>query len=215
MQRASRRAGAGGATLRTSIAVSMERPGRRSSRAHRTLAEAQLAPETTATVDPIIAAALERLGNASDAIVALRPEIEAGEPWPLAERFGAEPEARWGPREVLAHCEEMLPYWIGEIERILAEPEPAPYGRTQTDAIRIAIIERDRTLPIRELVDRIAGGTARYASRLPQLTAADVQRRGLHPARGEQTIGQILEQTVVGHLEGHLAQLRETLAERR
>jgi hypothetical protein len=108
----------------------------------------------------------------------------------------------------------MLPYWIGEIERILAGPEPAPYGRTQNDAIRLAIIERDRTLPIRELFDRIADGTARYARRLPELTGGDVARRGLHPTRGEQTIEQLLEQTVVGHLEGHLAQLREALAER-
>jgi DinB family protein len=173
-----------------------------------------LAPQPGTTVDPTIAAALARLTAASQAVVGLRPRIEAGEPWPLAERFGAEPEAHWGPREVLAHCAEMLPYWIGEIERILAGPEPAPYGRTQTDALRIAIIERDRTLPIRELLARIADGTARYARRLAELTAADVGRRGLHPTRGEQTIEQLLEQTVVGHLEGHLVQLREALAER-
>ena len=172
-----------------------------------------MTPPDSTTVDPVIADALARLDAASKAIVALRPAIEAGEPWPLADRFGAEPEAHWGPREVLAHCEEMLPYWIGEIERILAGPEPAPYGRTQEDAIRIATIQRDRTLPIRELVDRIAAGTARYDRRLPDLTAADVARRGLHPTRGEQTIAQLLEQTVVGHLEGHLAQLREALAE--
>lgn len=172
-----------------------------------------MTPPDSATVDPVIADALARLDAASNAIVSLRPAIEAGDPWALADRFGAEPEAHWGPREVLAHCEEMLPYWIGEIERILAGPEPAPYGRTQEDSIRIATIQRDRTLPIRELVDRIAAGTARYDRRLPDLTAADVARLGLHPTRGEQTIAQLLEQTVVGHLEGHLAQLRQALAE--
>ena len=141
-------------------------------------------------------------------MVALRPALEAGEPWPLAERFGAEPEAHWGPREVLAHCAEMLPYWIGEIERILAGPEPAPYGRVQTDELRIAIIERDRSLPIRELLARIEDGAARYGRRLPELTAADIARRGLHPTLGGQTIEEVLERTVVGHMEGHLAQLR-------
>jgi hypothetical protein len=169
---------------------------------------------TQTTVDPFIAAALARLDAASAAMVALQPAIEAGEPWPLAERFGAEPEAHWGPREVLAHCEEMLPYWMGEIERILAGPEPAPYGRTHEDGLRVGIIERDRSLPIRELVARIAAGTARYDRRLPELSTADVSRRGLHPTRGEQTIEQLLEQTVVGHLEGHVDQLREALAER-
>ena len=114
------------------------------------------------TVDPVIAVALARLDAASEAMVALQSAIEAGEPWPLAERFGTEPEAHWGPREVLAHCEEMLPYWMGEIERIMDGPEPAPYGRIQEDAVRIGIIERDRSLPIRELIARIAAGTARY-----------------------------------------------------
>jgi hypothetical protein len=172
-----------------------------------------LTPQDSAIVDPVIEAALKRLDAASAAMVALRPAIEAGEPWPLADHFGAEPEAHWGPREVLAHCEEMLPYWIGEIERILAGPEPAPYGRTHEDAIRLGIIERDRSLPIRELIDRIAAGTARYDRRLPELGAADVARRGLHPTRGEQTIEQLLEQTVVGHLEDHVAQLRDALTE--
>lgn len=171
-------------------------------------------PASNAPVDPVIGAMLTRLRAASRAMVALRPALEAGEPWPLAERFGAEPEAHWGPREVLAHCEEMLPYWIGEIERILSGPEPAPYGRVQTDELRIAIIERDRSLPIRELLARIEDGAARYGRRLPELTAADIARRGRHPTLGEQTIEQVLERTVVGHMEGHLAQLREALAER-
>ncbi len=41
-----------------------------------------------------------------------RPRARAsarGGPWPLADDFGTEPEASWGPREVLAHTAEMLP----------------------------------------------------------------------------------------------------------
>jgi hypothetical protein len=173
-----------------------------------------LSPDRTTVTDPTIAAMLARLQASSAAMLALRSALDAGEPWPLAERFGAEPEAHWGPREALAHCAEMLPYWIGEIERILAGPEPAPYGRIQTDELRIGIIERDRTLPIRELLARIEAGTARYVRRLPELGPADLARRGLHPKLGEQTIEQVLERTVVGHLDEHVAQLTEALAER-
>jgi len=171
-------------------------------------------PATSAPIDPTIAAMLARLRVATAEMMALRADLEAGAPWPLADRFGAEAEAHWGPSEVLAHCSEMLPYWIGEIERILDGSEPARYGRTQTDALRIGIIERDRSLPLRELLARIAAGSARYSARLPELTGRDVARRGLHPTLGEQTIEQALERTVVGHLEGHVTQLREALAER-
>ena len=171
-------------------------------------------PESTDTGDPRVVDLLARLDAASEAMVGLGPAIEAGEPWPLAAQFGAEPEAHWGPREVLAHCTEMLPYWLGEMERILAAAEPVPFGRIQTDERRIGIIERDRTLPIGVLLERLADDTASYARWMPHLTATDLARRGLHPTRGEQTIEEILEQTVVGHLEGHVGQLRETLAER-
>jgi hypothetical protein len=168
-------------------------------------------PAMNASVDPTIVTMLARLNTSTAGMTALRADLEAGEPWALAETFGAEPEAHWGPREVLAHCSEMLPYWVGEIERILDGPEPARYGRVQTDQIRIALIERDRTLPIRELLARIEDGTARFGRRLPELGSADLTRRGLHPTLGEQTIGDVLERTVVGHMEGHLAQLREAL----
>ena len=176
--------------------------------------DAAVPPATNTALDPTIATMLDRLAAATAGMIALRADLEAGEPWPLAESFGPEPEAHWGPREVLAHCAEMLPYWVGEIERIIDGPEPARYGRLQTDQIRIGLIERDRTLPIRELLARIDDGSARFGRRLAELGSADLARRGLHPVRGEQTIEQVLEVVVVGHMEGHLDQLRETLAER-
>src|SRR4029079_8422601 len=60
---------------------------------------------------------LDRLADARAAYARLRPRVIAGDPWPLAEDFGTGPEASWGPREVLAHVEEMLPYWLREPPR--------------------------------------------------------------------------------------------------
>ena len=113
--------------------------------------------------------ALERLGRARAAFAGLRPRVVAGEPWPLAADFGVGPEASWGPREVLAHTAEMLPYWLGELER-LAEAgqlaaDPTPFGRTGEDAMRLGILDRDRTLPLRELFDRIDVGIGRWEAR--------------------------------------------------
>ena len=39
----------------------------------------------------------------------------AGEPWQLAEDYGTGPEASWGPREVLAHVEEIISSYQPEI----------------------------------------------------------------------------------------------------
>jgi hypothetical protein len=161
-----------------------------------------------APLDPAIA----RLEAARQAYAALRPRVDAGAPWPLAAHFGVEPEASWGPPEVLAHVTEMLPFWLGELERVLdGVSEPVPFGRIATDPVRLGVIERDRTLPLRELWARLDSGIDRYVRRLPDFDDAAVGRRGLHATLGEMTVEQLLERFVVAHLEDHVAQLRTSL----
>jgi hypothetical protein len=142
----------------------------------------------------------------------LRPSLEAGAPWPLAVRFDDDPEASWGPNEVLAHVAEMLPFWLGEVERILAgPPDPVPFGRVGTDPVRIAIIERDRSLPIGELYARIHNDLERWADRLKTLAPAQLEKIGMHPRLGEMSVEAIVERQVVHHVDEHVRQLEAIL----
>jgi hypothetical protein len=158
----------------------------------------------------------DRIGESRAALGRLRPAIEAGEPWPLSVAYGAEPEADWGPKEVLAHVAEMAPYWLAQAESVLAAPlepaEPPPFGRIATDPARIASIGRDRALPAGELLAAIDAGLADVLTRLAALSPAERARRGVHPRLGEMTAEAILERFVVGHLEEHVRQLEEILA---
>jgi hypothetical protein len=152
-----------------------------------------------------------RLAAATARLAALHPSLVAGT-WPLAERFDHDPEAAWGPREVLAHLGEMLPYWLGEAERIVdMTGGPEPFGRTATNDVRLAIIERERTLPLRELVARVDNGVARWRQRLGELDDAQGERRGLHPTIGAMTVVDVATRFVTVHLEDHLDQLSATL----
>src|SRR5262249_26435490 len=121
--------------------------------------------------------------------------------------------------EVLAHLSEMLPFWLGEIELILAEAEradvgadPPSFGRTEQDPLRIEVIGRDRAFPARELVDRIDVDGARVARRLRALDDAQAATLGRHVTRGDLAVSDIAERFLVGHVEGHVTQLREILA---
>ena len=155
-----------------------------------------------------------RLAAASGRMTALGERLAAGGPWPLAERFDHAPEAAWGPREVLAHLGEMLPYWLGEAERIVdMAAGPEPFGRIATDDVRLAIIERDRTLPVRELLARVANGLERWQRRWAELDASERDRMGLHPTLGELHVSDIATRFVTGHLEDHLDQLEATLVD--
>jgi hypothetical protein len=160
----------------------------------------------------------DRLEAAAAAVVDLAPAIEAGEPWPLTEVYGPGPESSWGPREVLAHMGEMLPFWLGEIELVLAESgragegaDPPSFGRTEQDPLRIGLIGRDRIFPAHELVDRIDVEGARVARRLRALAARETTV-GRHVTRGDLSIAEMAERFLVTHIEGHVDQLKEILA---
>jgi hypothetical protein len=156
---------------------------------------------------------LDRLTAARRSFADLAPRVVAGEPWPLATAFGTEPEASWGPREVLAHVAEMLPFWLGELERVVnGSPEPVPFGRLQDDALRIGHVGRDRELPIPLLSARIDAGLRDWEQRLPTLTTEQREKRGLHPRMGEVPAARILERHVLEHTEEHIAQLGSILA---
>lgn len=157
---------------------------------------------------------VERLAAARLAYAELAPRVVAGDPWPLADDFGTGPEASWGPREVLAHLVEMLPFWLGELERVVDGDgtTPMPFGRIADDGVRIGMIGRERTLPLRVLFERLDAGIAAWEARLPTLTDAERDMVGLHPRSGEMRVEAMADRFVVGHLEDHVVQLREALA---
>jgi hypothetical protein len=155
----------------------------------------------------------DRLDAAGAALVELRPELEAGEPWPLSAAYGTEPEAEWGPREVLAHVNEMLGYWTTELERVVAGDghEPVAFGRTASDPDRLARIERDRERPVGALLDDIDAGLRAASSFARRLSGDDLARVGAHPTRGELTVAASVERFIASHLEEHVVQLRAIL----
>ena len=170
---------------------------------------------TLATMTDHHPSELDRLADVRAAYSAMAPRVAGGEPWPLAVAFGTEPEASWGPRELLAHVAEMLPFWLGELERIVdgPPPGPAPFGRVAEDPSRIGLIERDRTLPVRVLFARVDAGLTEWSDRLATLTTQERAKVGLHPRLGEVTVDAMLDRFILGHAEGHIEQLEEILAE--
>jgi hypothetical protein len=153
-------------------------------------------------------AQVERMRTARDNLVRMRTRIDRSLPPPddLPRR------REWVAREVLAHTVEMLPYWLGEIERIIAGPiEPVPFGRTQADLVRLLTVDRDRTLPMFELYARLDNSLERVLRRLLELDERQAARRGLHKARGEMTVRQIVDVMLADHIEEHCKQLAAAL----
>jgi hypothetical protein len=151
---------------------------------------------------------VERLRTARDRLVRLRTKVEMSPPAP--EDL---PRAReWVARETLAHVDEILPYWLGEIERILAAPvEPVPFGRVPSDLVRLLTVDRDRSLPVSELYFRLDFHLERVVRRLLELDDRQCARRGSHKTRGDMTIKQIVDEMLAGHIEEHSTQMAASL----
>ena len=179
-------------------------------------ANGRFLPPTEAPMNAL-APLFDRLEAAAARLAATRDQVRRGEPWPAGAVAAGSGEADWVPTEVLAHVAEMLPFWLGEMERVVAGPDyrggagPTPFGRTIGDQVRGQTVIRDATLPARELYDRIGAAVERYRHRLPELTDADIARTGLHPTRGVLAVPELLDQLVVTHLEEHAAQLERAL----
>jgi hypothetical protein len=151
---------------------------------------------------------IDRIRAARDRLARLRSRVEQSPPPP-----DEIPRNRdWVACEILAHVDEMLPYWLGEIERILAgQGEPVPFGRVQGDLIRVLTVDRDRTLPLAELYARLDANVERVSRRLANLDERQCARRGLHKQRGEMTVREIAGEMLAGHLEEHCDQLAAAL----
>ena len=159
--------------------------------------------------------AVQHIEEARTRLHAIRGRVEAGDPWPLAERFDHAPEASWGPPEILAHCLEMVDYWRTELDRVALATgeEPTPFGRVATDLPRLAAIERDRQLSTAELYDRLDGAIDRIVAQWSVWTADQRTRLGVHPSGDTLDIPSSLDRFIGGHLAAHATQLETILGD--
>lgn len=115
----------------------------------------------------------------------------------------------WRPRDVVGHLitgEETD--WIARTRRILEQGTSVPFDRFD----RVAMLNRDASVPLDDLVERFATLRAENLAALGELvTDADLDRRGLHPSLGEVTLRELLATWAVHDLD-HIGQIHAGLA---
>jgi hypothetical protein len=122
---------------------------------------------------------------------------------------------RWEVGQVWAHLAEFVPYWVEQVRIVIANgtEEPAPFGRTKTDAGRIAAIERDRNVAIAVLWSQTLSDIEMLRTFMEHLDTEAWRARGLHPKLGVMDMRRIFEEFMVGHLEQHADQLSALMAD--
>ena len=118
-------------------------------------------------------------------------------------------EERWEAGQIWAHLAEFPAYWLGQAQRVIAQPthSPVPFGRVKTDAGRLGAIERDRHTDPQALLDRVRSSLAEVTDAVRSWDDDTWRLRGIHPTRGEMSVEQIVETFIANHLEEHADQL--------
>ena len=118
-------------------------------------------------------------------------------------------EGGWRPRDVVGHLiTAEQTDWMNRTRRILDHGTSLAFDRLE----RFAMLERDRGVPLDDLVGQFATLRSGNLAALAELvTDADLDRRGLHPALGEVTLRELLATWCVHDLD-HIAQIYAGLA---
>jgi hypothetical protein len=148
----------------------------------------------------------ERLVAAREALAAT-PLLGPGEPGPLDEKTGE----RWDRTNVLGHVAEMLPYWTSQTRAVIGGSGEMARGEAGY-ARRREGIDSGRLESEEDLRAQIETGIEGLLALLGEMRDDDLDRPVLYrPKDGDrqETVGGMLEELMVGHLEAHLRQLQE------
>jgi len=116
---------------------------------------------------------------------------------------------RWSAGQVWGHVAEILPYWMGQVRLVLAEgaSDPVPFGRSRSDPGRLEGIERGRHEPPTRLLDGVREAIAELSALLSSIDEPGWAACGRHQTLGVMDAERIVDEFMVGHLEGHARQL--------
>ncbi|HEY7582962.1 MAG TPA: hypothetical protein VIB78_05005 [Acidimicrobiia bacterium] len=114
----------------------------------------------------------------------------------------------WERGQVWGHLAEFIAFWTEQAGDVIDDyqGEPVPYGRKGDNSARNAAVESGLDVPIETLWEEVKSDLAelrRFLHALPEDWSSAVGNRDGQEVRAED----IIERTIVGHLEEHAAQL--------
>jgi hypothetical protein len=163
--------------------------------------------QSPAPPDPLSAEGqAQRLERANTEIAELlrRPEV--------AQRVRAAGPDEWSAVQVIGHVIELIPYWTREIQALAdASGEPPHFGRGLDAPERLAAVAHAAGSDPDELLRQLDGAVRAGAAAMRAMTPEQRAKTGVHNRRGELPVAEFIEILIVGHVEDHLAQIKQVL----
>jgi len=162
---------------------------------------------TTSSSNPKVAAIRQNVQKSYDALNQLIDgPLSQLEPEKLYQSSGGD---EWTIMENLAHIVEFMPYWAGEIAKLVAQPGQK-FGRVQTDERRLKVIRDHAHDSLAQIKALLPASYVPLQETLANLQDSDLQLTGVHSKYGEKPLEWFMEDFVSGHLRAHLVQMKST-----
>ena len=119
----------------------------------------------------------------------------------------------WNVQQTIGHLTEMIPHWLRQCRAIIdaAGPELPRIGRSFGDAERLAGPARGAVANPVELLAHLQSETQSAGATIRALTAAQRAKQGIDGQGNTVSVDDVVGNFIVGHAEGHLSQIEQTL----
>jgi uncharacterized damage-inducible protein DinB len=118
----------------------------------------------------------------------------------------------WSIAEILGHVEEAVPYWAGEIQRVVANPG-AEWGRNHQNEARLAAVAATSERSKHDVITGFGQAANAVVTALGTLREKDlrIESPSWNPRWGFKPMSFLLDHLIVSHLRGHRDQIIRNL----
>lgn len=117
----------------------------------------------------------------------------------------------WSIMQSLAHIQEFLPYWAGEVEQLVAHPGQN-FGRTMQHAGRLEALRVHGHDTLAQIREALPASYARLDEVLGRVQESELALTARHSTYGERSLEWYLGEFITEHMRNHVEQLRVCLA---
>lgn len=123
-------------------------------------------------------------------------------------------EEEWSILQILSHLVEAVPYWLGEVERVVTAPGSS-WGRGLQDPARLAGISDTDSLSVVNVLAEVGNLRRKVTSGLQGLDTETLKQESPHrnfAKFGEKPVSFIIDHFINEHVDGHAKQIQRNLS---
>ncbi|MFB6800666.1 DinB family protein [Peribacillus butanolivorans] len=123
-------------------------------------------------------------------------------------------EEEWSIMQILSHIAEAIPYWLGEVETVVATPG-SKWGRGLQDPARLAAVTHTEKLSVDEVLKQVDELKNKVESGLGKLDEETLSKESPHrnfAKFGNKPVSYIVDHFIDDHVSGHYDQIKRNLS---